>query len=535
MNTVDIEDNRLIIKIGGDDFYNKLTIVKSLVDWEYKPESRIWEAPALPSNIEFLKINGFNFLKELNLMEKDDSWKDIKIDENKIDKLFPYQKEGVKFLEYNNGIGIIGDEMGLGKSAQSISYFKINSILRPVLVVCPASVKLNWQREIKLWGEENSYIIYGETPSYLPKVPWYIINYDILDSWKNILIEKEFQGVIIDEVQMISNPSAKRTKAIQFIKKNLSSVRFIALSGTPIRNRPSEFFSILNLIDSKEFSNRWKYLHRYCNPKHNGFGWTFNGASNLEELNGRIQKYMLRRLKEEVLKELPPKRKIFVPMELDPIELSQYKDSSKEFMSWVKEHIKSGIKVQDQIEKLKQQAYITKRNSVVQWIKDFLETEDKLIVFAYHRKVIDDLYEKFSKIAVKVDGTITGDKRQEAIDSFQNKDKIKLFIGQITAAGIGINLTASSSVAFIEFPWTSADIEQAIDRVHRIGQKADIVSAYFLVAEGTVEEDIMDLLQGKYKVVKQILDGEEDKDLFDGERNNLLAGLIDIYRKKNNE
>jgi len=473
-----------------------------------------------------------------------------------VNKLYPFQKGGVRWFEKNNGVGLLGDEMGLGKTIQALAYLDVHPELRPVLIACPASVKLNWQNEIKKWTGQEAFVMSGTKGHILPDYPFYIINYDILsgrakktlddngkpikkrfsepepDTWTYFLEKVGLRVFIGDEVQYISNNKAIRTKHFIHIKRTVKPDSFIGLSGTPIRNRPAEFFTILNLLDNKTFPNRWKYLHAYCDPKHNGFGMTFLGATNIDKLHELIQPLMLRRLKADVLPELPPKRKLIVPMELDKAELASYRGADKEFLDWLRGHLRAGIEGQQQLEKLKQLAYIAKRNAVIQWIKDYLATGEKLVVFTYHVKALQDLVQIFKKEAVYLDGSVSGSKRQIAVDRFQNDDKVRLFIGQVVAAGIGITLTAAPAVAFVEFPWTSGDVEQASDRIHRIGQEADSVTAYFLAASDTVEEHIMDLLQGKYENVKDILDGEKGADLFDGQRDNLLGGLLKTYRKK---
>jgi SWI/SNF-related matrix-associated actin-dependent regulator 1 of chromatin subfamily A len=219
---------------------------------------------------------------------------------------------------------LLADEMGLGKSIQSLSYLGIHKELRPALVICPASLKINWQREIKKWLNEESYILTGRKSTVIPDYPFYIINYDILaseiyvgkkkklkdDSWIFKLGGLKLKMIIGDEIQAIANNKSIRTRGFVTLRKINKETKFIALSGTPIKNRPSEFFVVLNSLAPTIFPNRWKYLNEFCDPTHNGFGWQFNGASNIEKLNKLIQPIMLRRLKKDVLKDLPLKRKI---------------------------------------------------------------------------------------------------------------------------------------------------------------------------------------------------------------------------------
>ncbi len=266
-----------------------------------------------------------------------------------------------------------------------------------------------------------------------------------------------------------------------------------------------------------------------CGPKNNGFGWQFIGATNTEELHNKISPMMIRRLKNEVLKELPAKQKIIIPMELNPIEEKEYLKADNEFIAWLKDHIKNGLDAQTQMEKLKQLAYLAKRNSVIQWIKDYLTTDNKLVVFTYHTKALADIYSQFKDISVTLDGSTPANERKSVVDKFQNDSKIRLFIGQIQAAGIGITLTAANACAFVEFGYSPFDHEQAEDRINRIGQTADSITAYYLLNEDSVETDLMDLLNTKYDDVSKVLDGKPNDDFF---QTNMTMEVIKKYRKK---
>jgi len=313
-------------------------------------------------------------------------------------------------------------------------------------------------------------------------------------------------GVLVHNCQMVSSHKAIRTKAFKRLAKTVNHKIF--LSGTPIKNRPSEFFTVLNLLDKKTFSNRWQYLNRYCAPKSNGFSVVFNGLSNEKELYKLIYPLMIRREKKDVLKELPPKQKIMVPMECDPVQLRSYEQANSEFREWVKEAQKS-LSIKEHIEGLKQLAYMAKRNSVIKWIRDFLTSGEKLVVGGWHTRVLDDIEKEFGNISVRMDGSTPANKRQEVVDRFQNDNKIQLFIGNLKVAGVGITLTAASATATIELLWGPGDHDQFEDRVHRIGQEADSVLAYYLIAPGTVEEDIIEIIQEKAKMLGQVLDGEQ--------------------------
>lgn len=440
-------------------------------------------------------------------------------------KLRQFQIKGIRWLESINGIGLLADEMGLGKSCQAINYFSINSDLRPVLVICPASIKINWQLEIKKWSREESLLLSGKKSNHVANYPWYIINYDILaeekkingkkvlldTSWIYKLASIGIRGIIVDECQFISNNSAIRSKAIVTLKKILPNVKFIALSGTPIKNRPKEFFTILNLLAPKLFPNRWRYLHKYCGPKYNGFGWTFDGATKIDELQELIKPLMLRRLKEDVLKDLPSKQRIIIPLETDKVALQNYIDATIQFKLWVQDHIDNKLEIQTNIDRLKQLSYLAKRNGVIKWLEDY--PENKLVVATYHKNTLDDLYNHFKKESVFIDGSVTGDKRQKAIDDFQKNTKIKFIFLQILCAP-GMTLTAANATCTVEFSWSPSDHFQLEDRVHRISQKSDSVFAYYLIAPKTIEQEIVEMIDKKQEVLGNLLDGKKDSTLF---------------------
>lgn len=514
-----------------DEFYNVLRQVKGLMGREYLPTIRRWSIPPVRENIDALDSIGFQFDgSACHLLEEGEEPEEeslIEIDQSLLNEnLYGFQIDGVKFLEARGGNGIISDSMGLGKSAQVLSYLRIHPETRPALIVCPATLKLNWLREIRLWMNKGERVdlLYGmkelEGLSKNPNIM--IINYNILTAWLPILLDLKIRIIIGDESQQISSYKAQRTKAFVELAREVPYRVF--LSGTPIRNKPAEFFTVLNLVDPEVFPNRWKYLYKFCNPKHNGFGWVFNGITHEKELRHKIKPLMIRREKKEVLKDLPDKVKIVIPLEPSKIEMGEYENADKEFKEWVNSQSKK-IEVQNKVEHLKQLAYLAKRNQVVRWIEDYLETENKLVVFAYHKKAIRDLHSQFSGCAVTLTGETSLPERQKNIDSFQTDSRVRLFIGQIQAAGLGITLTAASAVTFVEFAWSPADHEQASDRIHRIGQEAETVFAYYLIAEGTIENSIVRLLQRKQKVVSYVLDGKE-RDFID---QSLLDSLIDEF------
>ena len=559
----DLKKHILIMKFSGADFKQSLELMKMLVGSTFIMAGKYWTAPAIEMNIFLLNDFGWELsptAKALLFKKKDR--KKVHIDKSLIPYLYPFQLDGVTWLEENDGMGIISDEVGCGKSAQSISYAKLHPDYRPVLVVCPASVKLHWRNEIQKWsGESEIKVLYGRSSTPLSKKEynWYIANYDIMGeeevrydedghiivdkkgnpkkfpadtSWYLALAKLNIKILILDEVQMISHNSG-RTRAIKNLKKLLPDVKIIALSGTPIRNRPLEFFNILNLIAPDTFPSLYKFQQKYCCPQFNGFGWTFNGASNLEELHEMVKPFMIRRLKADILQQLPPKVLTIVPLELEEVDLKNYNNAEEEFKKWLETHYGNFLTIQEQMERLKQLAYLAKRNAVLQWIDDFLTTGEKLVVMTYHKMAMDDIYGKYKKVAVKLDGSTSHENRQKAIEKFQSDDSIKLFVGQILAAGVGIDglQNVCSTMAVVEFTYTPADHAQAEGRIQRItkdGKYATSVDIFYLVADGTIENDLVKMIVQKHKVTKKILDGKSEA-FFDGQEKNLVKELSEKY------
>jgi len=287
----------------------------------------------------------------------------------------------------------------------------------------------------------------------------------------------------------------------------------IALSGTPIVNKPIEAYNALRLIRPEVFSSSQYYIQRYCDPKWNGFGLDTSGASHTQELHELLTgTVMIRRLKRDVLPQLPPKVRSFVPVQLHNRE--DYRLAEEDFIGFLREtkgaeaaRRASNAEALAKIEALKQLSVQGKLAESIDWISDFLENGEKLVVFAVHKFVIEALMQKFGKIAVKIDGSVSLSERNKAVEAFQGNDKIRLFVGNIKAAGVGLTLTASSNVVFLELPWTPGDLSQAEDRCHRIGQK-DSVNIYFLLAPDTIEERLAHILDSKRKVLDAVLDGE---------------------------
>lgn len=524
------ERGERVIKISFPYNLDTIDNIRSLPGRQWHKELKCWSAPIYLQSLE--KLMTWGFILDDRLLLFIQGVKKRKDEIMSLDipglngKLYPFQMEGVAITDHKEGKVLNADDMGLGKTIQTIAWLQLHPDLRPVIVIVPATLKINWEREIHKWMSNQCVTILEGTRPYTFSGDIIIINYDILFHWLGVLKLRDFKVMITDEAHYYKSNSAKRTKAIKMLAKGIPHV--IALSGTPIESRPVEIYNALNLVNPNLFPKRWHFLNRYCKPAYNGYGWNYNGASNIAELHQILTTTcMIRRKKTQVLKDLPEKVRSYIPMELDNEE--EYSKAEFDFIEWVKDtkgdDVARRVSQTEQIssiEALKQLAVKGKLKQAINWIEDFLQSDKKLVVFATHHFVIDALIAEFPDISVRVDGRVSQTERQSAVDRFQNDEKVKLFIGNIEAAGVGITLTAASDVVFLELPWTPAKLEQAIDRLHRIGQKFS-VTVYFLLANHTIEEKIAHLLDIKRKIVDGILDGKES------DEDSLFSELMKSY------
>lgn len=440
--------------------------------------------------------------------------------------LYDYQKKAVKKISDEfKGRALLADEMGLGKTIQSL-HIRKRMHLQSTLVICPASLKINWQREAWLHLGWPSEILESQPPrGWEPSHDLLIINYEILMKWEKALRKINFDLIIIDEAHRIKSPKAKCTKSTQRIcgvkgKKqiNLNKLpRVIALGGTPLISRPVELWNILNIIRPDTFQSFFPFGQRYCKPRLTRWGWDYRGASHLKELNKLLRTTcMVRRLKSKVLHELPDKSRSVISLPINnPME---YKTAERDFIAWLSRHSPLRATRAKKAQQLVRAGYLKrlaaelKLPSVYEWIDSFLEEcDEKLIIFGIHKSILSKLYKRYEDQSVIVHGGISGRDRQISVDRFQRDKNIRIFIGNIRAAGVGISLTQASTVAFCELAWTPGEHTQAEDRPHRIGQTKG-VSIYYLVAQETIEVSLCNLLEKKEKTFSATLDGRETPD-----------------------
>jgi SWI/SNF-related matrix-associated actin-dependent regulator 1 of chromatin subfamily A len=445
---------------------------------------------------------------------------------NKV-KPMPFQEKGVEMLKGFEGRCILADEMGLGKTFQALLYAKGNKDARPIIVVCPASLKSNWSNEAwRLVGLQGEILTGRKPPARIARgfkpPPLLIINYDILGGWLGYLRKLKPQLIILDEVHYIKNMNSARSKNATKLCRKVPHV--IALSGTPLTNTPIDLYPVLKIVRPDLCTDKMTFAMKYTNPCRTRWGWTFKGSRNLEKLHRLLKKHvMIRRRKKEVLSELPTKRRFVVLMDVP--DMAKYKAASADFLKWLSVNDPSRMRKAKRalaitrMNYLKRLATELKMQAVFEWLDKFMESSPtrKILVFCIHQKIANSLMARYGSAAILINGTTTTSKRQDLVDEFQNDKRVRMMVGNLKAAGVGLNMTKADTVATIEFGWTPDLHIQAEDRAHRIGQTRQ-VDSYFLIAADTIEQSLCELIQNKQEVMEASLDGETactDFDIFD--------------------
>ena len=440
-------------------------------------------------------------------------------------KLMNFQKEGLDFLLKSSGNALLADEMGLGKTVQTLSYVSTEKQTFPVLIVAPLVTLNNWEREIQKFLKKksrNGRILESESPSVtlirtgkskeLPKTDIYVINYELLLKRSDDLEQVGIRTIVCDEVHNLRSKTTQKYKAVKKLAA-LPSVHYrIGLSGTPIYNRGSEIWPIIDILKPGLLGSFKEFCEYFCYVNEKGKAIVLENKR--ASLRNELQKHvMLRRKKADVLKELKDKVRYkqviasdtdYYLEELDKIWKkleSEQKEAQTEFSKSASYH--RAIQSERQI------AGVAKLPHVINFVKDIMEIEESVVVFCHHKVIHKLLHESLQDFSpVSIIGGQSDSLRQDQIDKFQ-KGESKLMIAGIRAGNVGINLTKAKYVIFAELDWSPAIHRQAEDRLHRIGQK-NTVFAYYLIGNGTLDDHVASILVDKSYEIDAIMDETVD-------------------------
>lgn len=435
--------------------------------------------------------------------------------------LFPFQREGVEFGLRVGGRVILGDEMGLGKTLQALALMGAYSDDWPALVLCPSSLREMWRSMVLQWlpdlikPSEVSVVVSGKDSPLDGKVC--VVPYDYAAKLEERLKKVGFGVVVADEVHYLKSHKAQRTKAAQPVLEKAR--RAILLSGTPALSRPIELYTLCRALSPLCFKSYNAFGERYCNAGR----WGFQGAANKEELNVVMQSMMIRRLKKDVLTQLPDKTRcqvfMSVPETRDFKALKAKMEDARSAMGSLQcdADYDAMMAANAEQKRMMNEFYNATANlkcgPVKEYVKEMAEGENKFLVFAHHQCVLDAAEQACNKAKVeyiRIDGSTPVGERHGLCQAFQAEDSnVRVAVLSIKAAGAGLTLTAASTVVFAEYTWVPGDLKQAEDRAHRIGQK-NTVNIIYLHARNTVDDIIWRTVQNKLETVGAVLDGADN-------------------------
>jgi hypothetical protein len=419
-------------------------------------------------------------------------------------ELAPFQWAAVRYaLEARRAF--LADEQGLGKTVEALAALEADGAY-PAVVVCPASMKLGWQREAQRWLPHRSVAVVQGRVAVPPAGDITILNYEIVAAHREALARRRPRAVVVDESHYCKNPRAKRTQAVRWLAAAVAPEGLrLALTGTPVLNHADELIAQLRVIGRLEdFGSGARFSRQ------------FRGRLSEERLHWHLRRHcFVRRLKREVLPQLPAKRQVVIPMALT--NEAEYRLAERDVIAWLRaqpldlQQLNARIAATLRAERLAQLGTLQrlaargKLAAALAWIEDFLASGEALVVFARHREVQRALLNRFPA-ALHLLGQDSLPEREAAIRAFQRPDGPPLIVGATRVAAQGITLTRASNVAFLELEWTPAMHDQAEDRCHRIGQR-DAVTAWYLLAAGTIDETMARLIQSKRALVAAVTDG----------------------------
>src|SRR5688572_26298191 len=432
------------------------------------------------------------------------------------DGLFPHQIEGVAFL-LGRRRAILADDMGLGKTRQAIVSLRHLTPGGPRLVVCPASVKRNWAREIAVVAPDSPVLIIEGSAPIAPTGEWVIVNYDILGRHMDALERVRWAALVFDEAHYLKNHTSTRSKhARQLTATTAAAVPGLAvqlLTGTPLTSRPRDLFVLLQLAAHPLGRSFLAFAKRYCAAEKGEYGWKTGGASNIEELTVQLHGVMLRRTKDDVLA-LPPKLRTWIPVEVPPGTGSRAIKKVFELLAGKHQRpaapreieLKKRGKLLAFLVEARQALAFAKTTATLDFVRGAIDQGEKVIVFSCFDDPIQKLARELGSTAVVVTGKTPAAARQPIVDRFQSDGEVRVLVANIIAGGTGLNLTAATQVVFNDLDWVPTNHWQAEDRAYRIGQTRTVNVTYF-VARNTIDDFVQAVLETKATLVNAIVDG----------------------------
>jgi SNF2 family DNA or RNA helicase len=512
--------NKLIIMFPYN--HDIVKAIKSLTYHKWIPANKSWEIQKSEAMKLYEAIKDIIDSSELEIYRnhgkmapelKDYTYLEI--------KPYIHQVQAAQFL-IERKKAILADEMGVGKTLSSI--LAAYSLPSPRIIICPASLKLNWQKEIRIVDSTGTIKIISNE---FEIADWIIINYNLLAKHSSSIMESNANCIIFDEAHYIKaidntgKPSSQRAKVGLEIANSLDYVFLI--TGTPMTARPKDLFNLLLAIKhplASSSSSFYSFAHNYCGAVNNGYGWDYRGASNTEELHENIKGFMLRRYKKDLI-DLPVKTRAFIPVDVN------LKDYYKAVAAYIKKRKK--IKGAEHLAHFNIMRHMLAKSKIVSSIElaeNILENGEPIVIFTNFKVVVDEIFEHFRERAVKLTGDCDLEERQKAVDDFQSGQK-DVFIANLLAGGIGITLTRANQAIVNDFDWTPSNHAQSEDRIYRIGTKQKCYIRYVYADGAEVDVKMAEVLMQKISNISTVIDG----DIIDREQNTMIEEILKMFNR----
>lgn len=536
--------------------------------WIYHPKASCWECPNTKANIKRLQNYGFDLSAVgFSIEKKEVTWKTSETKAPEVighNGLSPwdFQKEVLKFLAWRkenfNGSGLLALDMALGKSVIACLWSKHLKHTEgcKTLIVCPATLKDQWYNYNREWVNSPTNILSGRKGENLDPSRDYIINYDVLsyteyvttkvkrrdgsvgaktkkeiskNSWFKFLKKNRFDLVIVDESQLCNNPASNRGKALREICESSGSVIF--LSGTPIKTKPSQYWLSLNAIDKGLFPSLEGFKKMYSIQRDSGYGYNeVASCKNHTNLTAKLIDIMVRYKKEDVLKDLPDKNRIIVPIDLDKEVYNEGVDTFSHSLLDIGVESNKKLELKQALNELSRSVFDAKKEYIVNWLDEWLKIHEgkKIMIFGWHRVVIEYLHEQYKDISVSYYGGTSSKNKILAKEKFIKDPECRMFIANAQSGGTGLDgfQVVCDTCAFVEGTQSPADSDQAEDRLLRPKQK-NSVTCYYLPAKDSVDIDIMEIWDNKREMIDKLVEGKEQSESQDL--------LMRLYRKFSNK